>query len=120
MYRFGIWLIAFALVFNGMVAAYALNDGPSLPAAATHENHGSVAHHDRARDRVAVTDTGQTHGAAHDHLKCCGHCNVVSLLPGVVAIPVTFSYATPCFPAAQPHLVGHLVPLDPEIPKSAV
>lgn len=121
MYRLGIGLIAFALVFNGVAAAYALNDAPGLPAVAAHEHHGGVAHRDHAHDRVAVAaDAGQTHGGMQDHLKCCGRCNFVSLLPGSVAIPVTFSYATVSFPKAQPHLVGHIVALDPGIPKSVV
>ena len=56
----------------------------------------------------------------HDHLKCCVACNLVSLVPNVAAIPVAFSYTNTAFDAAQHELVGHLVALDPGIPKPLV
>lgn len=121
MYRLGIWVIALALVVNG-VAGYAWADAPRAPAAVAYDHHDAASRQGHANGAAAVAaDAGQTHGRVHHHLRCCGvRCNVVPLVPGVVAIPVTLSFAAVVYPTAQPRLVGHLVALDPEIPKSAV
>jgi hypothetical protein len=122
----GIWLTAFALVFNGFATGYAWVDAPDLPAAVAHDHRGgagAAGHHDHSGDRIAiVADSGLTYGSMLDHLKCCGRCNVnvVSLLPRAVAIPATFSFATLSFRTTQDHLVGHLVVLEPDIPKTIV
>lgn len=122
MYRLGIWLVALALVVNG-VAGHAWADAPRAPAAVASDHHdGAASRHGHADVAAAVAaDTGQSRGPVHHHLRCCGvRCNVVPLVPGLVAIPVTLSFAAVAYPTAQPRLVGHLVALDPEIPKSAV
>lgn len=121
MYRFVVWLIALALVVNGAVG-FAWADAPGVPPAVAHGHHDGVVGHQDDTDHIAgpAADAGQAHGLAHDHFKCCGWCNVVSLLPGIVAIPVTFFYATILFGTTQRDLVGHFVALDPGIPKSAV
>jgi Protein of unknown function (DUF2946) len=123
MYRFGIWLIAVAFVFNG-AASYAMIDAPVAPIlfAQGHHDAAASADHGAHSDEVAAaaTDHGQAHDYAHNHLKCCGICNVASLLPDVIAVPVAFSYATVTFRTLQNDLVGHLVALDPDIPKTIV
>lgn len=54
------------------------------------------------------------------HLKYCGTCTVTSLVPDIMAVPVVFNYKSAAFQTAQNRLVGHLVLLDPDIPKSIV
>ena len=128
MYRFGTWLIALALVFNG-AAMIAWNGAPMAAGAIAQLQHAQIQPADddamqcdanRGAAAVVARHSGQTHGPAHDHLKCCGTCTVASVLPAVAAIPVAFSYRGAVFHVTQPHLVGHLVALDPDIPKSIV
>ena len=123
MYRMGIWLIALALVFNGVtVSSWNGPSGISTAVAQDHDNGAdAVACIVTSDDDLATApDAGQTHKVRHNHLKCCWTCNVASLLPNVATIPVTFSYRGTIFYMAQRHLVGHLVALDPDIPKSIV
>lgn len=122
MYRLGIWLIALALVFNG-AEAYAWDNSPAVPSAATQDHHDMIGGVDcdvQPGDAVAVADHPGTAHQHDNHLRCCGTCNVASLLPNVAVIPVTFSYRAAVFHAAHEYLVGHPVVLDPEIPKSIV
>jgi hypothetical protein len=44
-------------------------------------------------------------------------CSVASVIPTVAVSPVAFSYRSAVFHVTQPHLVGHPVALDPDIPK---
>jgi hypothetical protein len=120
----GIWLIALALVFNGVVT-YTWNNSPSAPVAIVQDHHGGTDTVDcdvHSDDAVAMAEhSGQTQrGQMHNHLKCCATCTGVSLLPAVSAVPVSFSYRAAVFHTAQHDLVGHLVALDPDIPKSIV
>ena len=124
MYRLSIWLIALAIVFNG-AASFAAIDNPVAPALAAQNHNGAPAtSHDVYSSRIgtgvmAVTlDHGQAHG--HSGLRCCGTCNVANVLPDIVTTPVTFSYAAVTFSAGRHDLVGHLVALDPDIPKTVV
>ena len=121
MYRFGIWLLALVFVFNG-AAFFALTE-PAEPHASIVQNHHhapSGVKHDAQSKRVTDDEVGAT-AADHDHAhKCCGICNVASLLPPVDAIPVTLSYAAIAFRICQHDLFGHPVGLDPEIPKTVV
>ena len=123
MYRLGIWLMALALVFNG-AAAYAWNDFPDAVTAVAQDHHDgaeAIACNVTSDDGMTTAaDVGQTQGAKHDHLKCCGTCNVVSLAPKVDVMPATFSYRAVSFRMTKHDLVGHLVALDPDIPKSIV
>ncbi len=118
MQRLGIWLIAIAVVFNG-AAPFA----PAMEQAAIVQGHDHAVgnHAAGAADHgafAASTDHGRQHDHAHN--KCCMLCNIASVLPGVTAVPMTFSYATVSFRMARHNLVGHLVALDPDIPKSLV
>ena len=124
MYRLSIWLIALTFAFNG-AASFAAIDNPVAPAlTAQNHNGGPAISHDvhsshiRTGVMVVTLDPGQAHG--HSSLRCCGTCNVANVLPDIVTIPVTFSYAAVTFRMAQHHLVGHLVALDPDIPKTVV
>jgi hypothetical protein len=83
--------------------------------AASHDAHSNHIGDDVM---VAMPDHGQANG--HSGERCCGTCNVASVLPDIVAIPVTFSYAAVTFRTGRHDLVGHLVALDPDIPKTFV
>jgi hypothetical protein len=126
MYRLSIWLIALAFVFNG-AASLATIDLPAASALIAqnqnHDNARTAAPSDHVGNNnvmVAMPDHGQAQGHSHSGLKCCGICNVANVIPDIVAIPVTFSYATVAFRTGQHDLVGHLVALDPGIPKTIV
>ncbi len=123
MYRMSIWLIALTFVFNG-VAVHAWIDSPAAPALVAHDHHDATvsAAHDTHSDVIvaAATDHGQAHGYAHHHLKCCGICNVANLAPDILAVSMSFSYAAVTFRTLQQDLVGNLVALDPDIPKTIV
>lgn len=122
MYRLGIWLIAFALVFNG-VAAYCMDDHPG-PTANVQGHHDKLAGDDcdiqRGDTTPRISDCGASDHRTHNHLKCCGICNVASLISGVRGVLVPYSYAAVSFRTVPHKLVGHLVRLDPHIPKSSV
>jgi hypothetical protein len=126
MYRLGIWLIAVAFVFNG-AASGAWIGLPMAPALAVHDHHGgpATAGHDAHFDQASHDAIGATpdHGQAPEHdscLECCGMCNIANVIPDIVANPVMFSYAEVTFRTAQDDLVGHLVALDPDIPKTII
>ena len=120
MYRMGTWLIALAFVFNG-VAMTAWNGPAKAPAAVTqiHYADADSADCNGVPDAAAivVTHFDRTHSRVHNHLKCCGTCTVASLVPDVAAVPVVFNCKSTTFRTAQNHLVGHLLFLDPDIPK---
>lgn len=126
MYRLGIWLIAFAFVFNGAVSLAQI-DAFAEPATIAHEHDHAAAqdhHHGLAaseHDAVADwMDHGPGHSHHHAHHKCCTICSHASLKPNVVAVPLTFTYAPVIFTTVQHDLVGHFVALDPEIPKTVI
>ncbi|MFG1465916.1 hypothetical protein V5F77_23845 [Xanthobacter sp. DSM 24535] len=74
-----------------------------------------VAHADHAA--AGVKHGGRHHDPLHNHLKCCARCSMVSLLPGVTAVPLALAYADAIFYTTQHDLVGRPVALDPHIPK---
>jgi hypothetical protein len=124
MYRLSIWLIALAFVFNG-AASFAAIDRPVAPAlAAQNHNGGRITSHDVHFNHIGtgVMVTMLNHDQAHGHsgLRCCGTCNVANVLPDIAAIPVTFSCAAVTFRTGQHDLVGYLVALDPDLPKTVV
>ncbi len=119
MYRLSIWLIAIVFVFNG-AASLALVDLPSAPALSAHEHQGG--HADHISDGVASDH--DLHAGNHKHndncMKCCGVCNIAKLIPDIAATPFIFAYASITFSIGRHDLVGHLVALDPDIPKAVV
>lgn len=133
--RLFIFLIAAAFVFNG-AASFVFNgaasrawiDLPVALAATAQDHHGAsvAAGHDAhsgqfgANAIAAAPDQSQDHEHVDSCLKCCNMCNVANVLPGFVAKPVTFSYAAVAFRMGQRNLVGHLVALDPDIPKAII
>jgi hypothetical protein len=117
-----IWLIAIVFVFNG-AASLALVELPAVPALNAHEHHAE--HAGRTADAAALDhDHDQDHAGNHKHndncLKCCGICNVANLIPDIAATPIMFTYASITFNIGQHDLVGFLVVLDPDIPKTVV
>jgi hypothetical protein len=122
MYRLSIWLFVLAFIFNG-AASYTWIDPGESPAGTVQAHHGvltAVDVHAKyvSDDVVTAAVQALTHG--HNALKCCGICNVASVLPDILAIPVPFSYAAIMFHTARHDLAGHLVALDPGIPKTSV
>jgi hypothetical protein len=123
MYRLSIWLIAFAFVFNG-AASYAWIDPDESPAMTIQDDHDApmVRHDAHAKhagdDVVAAADHDQA--PAHSVSRCCNACNAASVMPDIVAIPVTFSYRAVTFHTHQHDLVGLPAGLDPGIPKAIV
>ncbi|MGE4167722.1 MAG: hypothetical protein AB7E67_17220 [Xanthobacteraceae bacterium] len=116
-------MIALALAFNG-VPSYVPDGASGAPATIASDHHTdafALACNVQSDDVAAIAaDPCKSHHAAHDHLKCCPTCNVVSMLPVVVAVSVPFRYAPASFRTTDFGLVGHLVTLDPDIPKSVV
>ena len=123
MYRMGIWLIALALVVNG-VAMTAWSGPAKTPVAITQSHHADAGSADcnsiSGAAAAVVKYSDQTHGRMHNHLKCCGTCTVASLVPDFIAVRAVFNYQSAAFWTAEHHLDGHLVLLDPDIPKSIV
>ena len=133
MKRWGIWFLTAVFVFNG-AASLATIDLPDLPPAIGHRDaavtagaqaHAQVAAHAEAagplhRDcdevMAATTDRNLVH---HDD-KCCPTCAMPSMLPLSIASAVTFPSKAKRFLHANDELVGHLVVIDPDIPKVAV
>ena len=127
MYRLAIWLIAVAFVFNG-AGSLAWADLPAAPALAAHayDGAGAAARNDAHSHRIAdavisqLPDNGQTPGRVGNCAKCCATCGVASLVPDVTVTAVMFSDAGISFYIGQRDLVGHLVAIDPDIPKAVV
>lgn len=123
MYRLAIWVIALALVFNG-APAFTLDDASGMPAIAAFDHHADAAglecNAHSGNIAIVAADASRTQHAAHDHLKCCPTCTVVSMLPAIAAVSVRLSYAPASFRTAEFGLVGHPVALDPDIPKTVV
>ena len=86
---------------------------------AAHQGHGS---HDSAGVTADDHDHAKLTNAEHDEpcLKCCTMCGVASMTADYHGTPVMFAYGTVRFRIGQRHLLGHLVALDPDIPKSFV
>jgi len=124
MYRLTVCLIAAVFIFNSAVSL-AWVDLPAELAMATDHHHGSVAddHYDaHARqvgsDLIAATPD---HSETSKHIdKCCRTCTVAGVVGDVAMVAVTFSYAAVAFQTGRHDLVGHLVVLDPDIPKYLV
>ena len=99
------------------------HDGAPAHDHTAHASHAAAAGHNAdhaAGDAVAAVADQETGDHVDDCLKCCSMCNVTSFVPGLAATPVTFSYADIAFPVKENALVGHLVALDPDIPKAVV
>ncbi|MEP7031997.1 MAG: hypothetical protein ABI830_13760, partial [Pseudolabrys sp.] len=82
-----------------------------------------------ADDHAAHRHGGGGHLAAlpdqapsHDHgsIKCCSMAPVFSLSPNLSDSPVKFTGAALVFQFAERHLTGHIVALEPGIPKTIV
>jgi hypothetical protein len=124
MYRLTIWLIAVVFAFNG-AASLAWIDLPAAPALTVDSHYGAAvavwddAHsYDVDGDVIAAVPD---HGHATQHAdKCCVTCSVASVVPDAAVTAITFSCAAVAFHTRQRDLVGHLVALDPDIPKTIV
>lgn len=123
--RLFICFLTVAFVFSGAPWQTCIEVAQAAPVAAAHDHQ----HDHHAKAAVADND----HGAAvkkvaasapeptdHTCLKCCGVCTAVSSMPTLSATPVIFSAALISFRFGEAHLTGHVVALDPGIPKFIV
>jgi len=125
MHRLIVWLIAVAFVFNG-AASLAWLDLPETPPVAAHHDgaraggHGVLAHQQTDDFIVVVPD--HCHGSSNsdNRLKCCGTCSLASLVPDIVATAMTFADKGVTFHTGPHDLVGHLVAVEPGVPKILV
>ena len=122
--RFFICIFAIALVLNGG-ALRALADVPAAHAHhfATMSSEADHATHHHAQPDGATVAPERL--PAHDHVadgaKCCSMCMVMAnVIPAFVATSTQLYYRAVIFKVGRQHLVGHLVPLDPDIPKTIV
>jgi hypothetical protein len=146
--RLCVCVLAVAVAFNGALLRSALSavaqNGPANHAVSTDANHRA---HDRKAHDHGVHDghaggeksvtsqarhggshadhAGGLPGSSHDHAnnaaKCCTMCLVVTHATPVCAVsPVMFGYAAVRFKLPRQTLAEHLVPLDPDIPKSTL
>lgn len=123
MYRLTVCLIAVVFIFNS-AASLAWIDLPAELTMAADGHRGAMAddHHDThaqvGNDIIAATPD---HGETSKYVdKCCRTCTVAGVVGDVVMVAVAFSYAAVAFQTRQRDLVGHLVVLDPDIPKSPI
>jgi hypothetical protein len=125
-----IWFFVAAFVFNG-AASRAWIDLPAALGSAgqIYQDISATVHtpqaghdaHTAAMDcgtAAALADDDTTH--VDDCLKCCSMCIVTTVAPDATGSLVPVSYAAIAYPVRQGALVGHLVALDPDIPKSIV
>ncbi|MBI1202491.1 MAG: hypothetical protein GC182_08265 [Rhodopseudomonas sp.] len=129
MKRWVIWLLAVVFVVNGAVSLASI-DLPDLPAAVGHADRDAMAtvrHQTQAKtggpsqrgcDEIA-TAAPDRDPVQHDD-KCCPTCTMPSMLPLATVSAVAFSSTAQGFLPANDEMVGHLVLIDPDIPKVAV
>lgn len=133
MKRWGIWFLTAVFVFNG-AASLATIDLPDLPPAVGHRDAAVTAEAQvylqaqvqaeaagpSHRDCDQVMTTAPDRDPVHHDDKCCPTCAMPSMLALAVASAVTFSSKAKRFLHANDEMVGHLVFIDPDIPKVAV
>lgn len=121
-----VYLTAAFFVLNGV----ALHAYTKATAAQTHHstvsgaNYAAASHVHRAGDGGDVAKEFAPR-QSHDHLdpgeKCCSMCVVfASVMPESSANSLRFAYADVAFLLIKRELAGHLVALDPDIPKAIV
>lgn len=125
---FFVFLFAAAVVFNGWASVVLAK----VPAA--HSNHvvamgGHAGHQGQNEAQYFAQPSNATglfdHLPAHDHAngssKCCTMCVAFdNLTPAFVATVSQFHYRAIFFKIGRQDLAGHLVALDPDIPKTIV
>lgn len=123
-----VYLFALALLFNGgalhVLGVAAVAHSYDVASAAAHRaNHEQHQKHSHAKQNGATIAFNQVPESDHAHngAKCCTMCiSVGNLMPAVTATAIPFRYRLVTFKVSRQHLVGHLVPLDPDIPKTVV
>jgi len=124
-----IYLFAAAFVFNGVL----LHANIELPVALTlHAHLGFATATDRAphphavpigQEELTAISGDHDDSLPHNHIdggpKSCGMCSEATVMSGLAATAVQLSYALISFDARPPGLTGHLVALDPDIPKTS-
>ena len=125
MHRLTIWLIAIVFVFNGAAVPTWIDLPAAAPTLTVDSDHGvsvrDVAQSDHDSDRDSAMAATLDHGQSVKHIdKCCVTCSTASMVPDAVVTAVIFSSVAIKFHAAQTDMVGHLVALDPDIPKLLV
>lgn len=124
--RVSVFLFIVAFVFSGAAWA-ACVDLPVAPASGTtvfigHDHAGghNGRHLVTGEENADASDQGP---ATHGHgavVKCCSMAPVFNLAPDLVVRPVAFSRPAAVFRFVQRGMIGHIVALEPGIPKSIV
>jgi hypothetical protein len=127
---FIVCLFAVALVVNGGasriladVQTGSAHHFAAKKGKAGHQGQHQTHHHDHAQPDGASVAFNPS--PAHDHMgddaKCCTMCIILdNAMPGFLATASQFRYWAVVFNIGRQHLVGHLVALDPDIPKAIV
>lgn len=120
--RIGVYLFVVTFVLSGATWAACI-DLPAPAVAAAHSQHAAADDHSAHRHGggghlAAVPDQAPSHD--HGPIKCCSMAPVFSLSPNLSDSPVKFVGAALGFHYAERYLTGHIVALEPGIPKTIV
>jgi hypothetical protein len=125
-YRILVCFFVASFVFSGAAWAACI-DLPVTPASGStsfigHDHIGghSGRHHPTNEENAGSSDQGP---ATHGHgvaVKCCSMAPIFSLAPGLLTRAVEFPRVDVSFRFAQREMVGHIVALEPGIPKFIV
>ena len=89
----------------------------------SHEHHQHAMAQDqgaRVDDPEAIDDNVQQKNAEDACLKCCGACMLTSVMPLAPAWTVILAFSHLTFAPLSQQLRGHIVFIDPDIPKPIV
>ena len=88
-----------------------------------HEHHQHAMAQDqgaRVDDPEAIDDNVQQKNADDAYLKCCGACMLTSVMPPAPVWSVVRAVSRLSFASRSEQLRGHIVFIDPDIPKPIV
>jgi hypothetical protein len=131
--RLFVWFLAAAFIFGGSAVHASLmlpavaQDNHVLMTAAPDAPRGHTAQHGHGADHAGAAADGHDYAQPHDVdgcdddcLKCCSMCSVATTSAEGRGTPVPVAYGAVRFHIGQRNLLGHLVALDPDIPKTIV
>ena len=125
---FIIGLFAIALVVNGGasrilgdVQAAGAHHFAAKKGKADHQGQHNTHHHAQPDGTSVALDQSAVHDHSGGDAKCCTMCIILdNAVPTYLAAATPFRYRAVVFTSGRQHLVGHLVALDPDIPKIIV
>jgi len=99
----------------------------SIDLAASHQGHDHHQHavvygdHGLGGDRnLLLANKGEPTSVSHACLKCCGACMLISILPPSPGWTLALAVTHVSFASCSEQLRGHIVFVDPDIPKQIV